>query len=249
MWNEENKLWRVTLTSDMPSLCMSRPAEETFSATADSWPAGWWPSNVWLHFNRKYEPTYLAPLFWKVFEGHRSPIKMSGLQTSFLVIPLRNLLLHYESMAKHNRHRSTNTRLICWWHLDKETILIICDRDGQKLAHNNVSKLHHNVQHDTGSSSWQRASQKGQQMVFSLKNSRQSHNHRNYFWMFSSWSTRSSWHKPCSRRVFEGGRLETCMRMEPAIKLVVFSPWWVKECLDLHYFRFKAIYREKKPLL
>lgn len=29
-----------------------------------------------------------------------------------------------------------------------------------ELARDNVSELHHNVQHDTGSSSWQRASQK-----------------------------------------------------------------------------------------
>lgn len=44
-----------------------------------------------------------------VFEGHRSPIKMSTLQMSFLVILLRNLFLHYESTAKHNGPKPVTT--------------------------------------------------------------------------------------------------------------------------------------------
>lgn len=122
--------------------------------------------------------------FWKVFKRHRSSIEMSAVQTSSLLILLCNLFLHYESTATCNSPKSSQVHQYASYLGDG--ILIRGNIDQRRplrsaLAHSHFPSCITSVQHDPGSSSWQRASQKGQQMVFSLKNSRQRRNRRNYF--------------------------------------------------------------------
>lgn len=80
---------------------MSRPVEKTFAGTTKT--DGLQADDLEMFDSTSIEIIPPPPTpFWKVFEGHRSPIKMSALQMSFVVILLCNLFLHYESTAKRN---------------------------------------------------------------------------------------------------------------------------------------------------